>query len=97
MLPKNELPCETIPTREQVVHEVKKIVAESSGVPTDEIHETDTPLSALPWDSLDLVECAMEVEEQFDVSIPDNLLDQAKTVSDIADGVLGLLGQPAAE
>ena len=52
-------------------------------------------LRELPWDSLDLVECVMEIEEEFDVSVPDELVEEAKTVGDITDGVLALLQPPS--
>ena len=85
--------CKTTLSREQVVEQVRQIVAESSGVPPEEIGESQPLLRDLPWDSLDSVECSMEIEEQFDISIPDELIDEAKNVGDIADGVLALLGQ----
>ena len=39
----------------------------------------------------------MEIEEEFDVSVPDALFDEAKTVGDITDGVLVLLKQPSSK
>jgi acyl carrier protein len=90
---KNSYSCETLLSRDQVLEQVRQIVAEASGVPPEEIHETKPLLRELPWDSLDWVECAMEIEEQLDVSIPENLKDEAKTVGDIADGVMNLLAQ----
>lgn len=97
MFSENKLSCEAIPSREQVVKEVKQIVAESSGVPLEQIQESTTLLRNLPWDSLDLVECTMEIEEQFNISISDELIDEAKTINDIVDGVLALLTQPPGE
>ncbi len=35
----------------------------------------------------------MEVEEHFDISVPDDQGQDTHTVGDIADGVLRLLGQ----
>jgi acyl carrier protein len=86
--------CETILPRCHVLEQVRRIVAESSGVPLEEIDESRPLLRELPWDSLDLVECVMEIEEEFDVSVPDDLVEEAKTVGDIADGVLALLKPP---
>ncbi len=87
--------CDVAPSRDQVLREVIEIVAESCGVTPDEIHEDHTLLSDVPWDSLDQVECAMEIEEHFGISVPDELMEQAKTVGDVADGVLALLVQQA--
>ena len=77
--------------------QVKRIVAESSGVPLGEFDETHPLLRELPWDSLDLVECVMEIEEEFDVSVPDDMVDEAKTVGDITDGVMTLLERSLAK
>jgi acyl carrier protein len=89
----NSAICETILSRSHILEQVRRIVAESSGVPLDEIQESRPLLRELPWDSLDLVECVREIEEEFDVSVPDELVDEAKTVGDITDGVLELLQQ----
>jgi len=78
-----------------VVAEVKEIIAESSGVPVEQLHEDTTLLRDLPWDSLDLVECTMELEEQFNISISDELIEGARTINDISDGVLTLLSRPS--
>jgi acyl carrier protein len=84
--------CGVLPSREQVLREVREIVAESSGMVPETLRE-DQLLRELSWDSLDQTECAMEIEEHFDISVPDELIDQAKTVGGVADGVLALLAQ----
>jgi acyl carrier protein len=89
--------CETILSRDRVLEQVRRIVGESSGVPLEDIQESRPLLRELPWDSLDLVECVMEIEEEFDVSVPDELVEEAKTVGDIADGVMKLLKQPSSK
>jgi acyl carrier protein len=93
----NSPTCETVPSREQVAKDVKQIVADFSEMPREEIQESHLLIEDLGWDSLDLVECSMEVEEEFGISIPDELVEKVKRVSDIVDGVLGLLAQPQAK
>jgi acyl carrier protein len=88
--------CATLRSRQQVLEDVRQIVAESAGIAPEEITESHPLLRDLPWDSLDAVECSMELEEQFGVSIPDELMAEAKTVGDIAGGILMLLSQPPA-
>ena len=95
MLSENRLSLDAVPSRDQVVADVKKIIAESSGVPVEQLHEDRTLLRDLPWDSLDLVECTMELEEQFNISISDELIEGARTINDISDGVLTLLSRPS--
>jgi acyl carrier protein len=82
-----------IPSRLAVLEDVKRIVAESSSVPVDQIHETSDLFTQLGCDSLEIVEIVMEVEGHFDISVPDDLEQEIRTVGDIADGVLRIFGQ----
>jgi acyl carrier protein len=84
---------ETSLSRDQVLERVRQIIAESAGVSVEEVGEKQPLLRDLPWDSLDQVECVMEIEEEYDISVSDDLVDQAKTAGDITDGVMQLLGQ----
>ena len=86
--------CETVPSRERIAEDVKQIVADFSEIPREEIRENQLLIEDLGGDSLDLVECSMEVEEEFGISIPDELVEKVKRVSDIVDGVLALLAEP---
>ena len=97
MLTKSSPSCNVLPTRDHVIENLKQIVSESSGVPFEQIDETQTLLHELPWDSLDLVECSMEIEEQFGINVPDELMDRARTVANVADEVLTLLAKPHTE
>jgi acyl carrier protein len=90
----NRLLCETLPSHEQVLEQVVQIVSEHSVVPREEIREGHLLFHDLGLDSLDLVECSMEIEEEFDISVPDELVEQVKTIANVVDGVLTLLAQP---
>ncbi|MHB1034906.1 MAG: acyl carrier protein [Pirellulales bacterium] len=87
------LPHQSVPTRESVLEDVKRIVAEFASIPAEQIQETHDLIGDLGCDSLDMVEITMEVEEHFDVSVPDDVAQDIHTVGDIVDGVLRLLGQ----
>ncbi len=78
-------------SRDYVLGEVRQLVAEFSNVAPDAIQESQTLLGDLAFDSLDIVEFTMEIEEHFDISIPDELTEHAKTVGNVVDGVLMLL------
>jgi len=54
-------------------------------------HEDDHLERDLSADSLDIVEIAMEVEEHFDISVPDEQSESPRTVRQIVDAVLPLL------
>jgi acyl carrier protein len=63
------------------------------GVRPDQLHEHTRLNADLGCDSLDIVEIAMEVEEHFDISVPDDQSEGAQTLGQIADGVLELLSK----
>jgi acyl carrier protein len=71
--------------------EVVRIVAEISGVSAVEIRDEQNVFNDLAWDSLDAVECAMEIEESFDVSVPEDMLEGEPTVGKIIEGVRRLV------
>lgn len=87
------LSSETIPSRQDVLGDVKRIVSEYVSMPAEKIEETHALIVDLGCDSLDIIEITMEVEEHFDISVPDDAAQNINTVGDIADGVLRLLGQ----
>ncbi len=90
----NAVSSEAVPSREHVLCEVKRIAAEFSNVGPDEIQENNSIFEDLGWDSLDVVECTMEIEEEFGVSVPDDLSERVRTIGEMVDGVLSLVAQP---
>ena len=89
----NAVSHQAVPSRERVLSEVKRIAAGFSDIGPDEIQEGHLIFEDLGWDSLDVVECTMEIEDEFDISIPDELGDRVRTIGEIVDGVLSLLAQ----
>ena len=83
----------TRPSRDQVLADVKQIVGEQVAIPPEKIGESHTLVEDLGCDSLDLVEISMETEEHFGIGVPDEFVERVRTVGDVADGVLELLGQ----
>jgi len=59
---------------------VIEIVAEQLGVSKDQITESTSFVNDLGADSLDTVELVMELEEEFDVNIPDEAAEKIQTV-----------------
>lgn len=87
------------PSRDEVLQSVQRIVGDQAALAPQKIQkirETDELINDLGCDSLDVIEIAMEVEEEFAITVPDEVSDATRTVGDIVDGVLQLLGQPAA-
>ncbi|MCC6124028.1 MAG: acyl carrier protein [Pirellulales bacterium] len=77
--------------RGQVFEAVKAIVAEHATFSAAEIRPEHHLENDLGCDSLDIVEISMEIEEHFDISIPDEISEQTKTVGSIVEGVMQLL------
>jgi acyl carrier protein len=65
------------------------IIAKSKGVPADTITLAST-FEELNIDSLDKINISFEVEEAFNIDIPDEALGTIKTVGDMVDGVTKL-------
>jgi acyl carrier protein len=78
-------------SRDRVVEDVKRIVAETMGISPEIVREQSALEADLGADSLDVIEITMEVEEHFDITVPDEVGDRIRTVSEIADGVVQLL------
>lgn len=64
--------------------QVKKIIVEKLGVKEDQITEKATFVNDLGADSLDVVEFVMEVEKEFDITIPD---EEAAKLEKVGDAV----------
>ncbi len=56
------------------------IVAEQLGVNKDQIQPETSFVNDLGADSLDTVELVMELEEEFDITIPDDVAEKIQTV-----------------
>lgn len=83
--------------RDDVLKEVIQIVAEQMAVQPERIRDGDSLVGDIGCDSLDIVEISMEIEEHFDVSVPDELAEKARTIGEVTDGVLELLSRSGAD
>jgi acyl carrier protein len=63
-----------------VAERVIDIVAEQLGVDKEKITATTSFVNDLGADSLDQVELVMELEEEFDINIPDDAAEKIQTV-----------------
>ena len=63
-----------------VSERVIDIVAEQLGVNKDQIQPETSFVNDLGADSLDTVELVMELEEEFDITIPDDVAEKIQTV-----------------
>ena len=72
---------------ENIEQRVKKIVAEQLGVNEADIKNESSFVDDLGADSLDTVELAMALEEEFECEIPDDEAEKITTVQQAIDYV----------
>jgi acyl carrier protein len=73
-------------TQDDVAQRCIDIIARSKGIPPESI-SLESTFDSLAIDSLDKINISFEVEEAFDIEIPDDALGTLKTVGDIVSGV----------
>jgi len=75
----------TVPTPAEIEQKVIAIVAEQMSVDKGEITRNTSFVNDLNADSLDTVELVMELEDEFDLTIPDEEAEKLKTVGEAID------------
>jgi len=68
-----------------VFERVQDIVADQLGVEKEKINPETSFVNDLGADSLDTVELVMELEEEFDIDIPDDAAEKIQTVGEAVD------------
>ena len=67
----------------EILKKVKQIIAEQLCISVDEIKDDSNIIDDLGADSLDVVELLMTFEDEFKVSIPDEKLEELKSIPNI--------------
>jgi acyl carrier protein len=88
----NSISRVAIPSDEQIAAETTEIIAEFFQRPAESLHRCDDLFNDLGADSLDIIELTMEIEEHFDISVPDENTDNTRTIGDVIEGICRLLG-----
>ena len=68
-----------------VAERVIEIVAEQLGADKEKVTRDTSFVNDLGADSLDTVELVMELEEEFDINIPDDAAEKIQTVGQAID------------
>ena len=76
-----------------VEEKIKKIICEQLDVPEKDVVPEASFVDDLGADSLDQVELIMAMEEEFDISIPDEDAEKIGTVQDALDYVKKVSGE----
>lgn len=66
-----------------VFEKVREILVKQLGVSESKVTKDTNLTTDLGADSLDLVEILMSLEEEFNVSIPDEVIPEIKTINDL--------------
>ncbi len=82
---------------EHIQERLKKILIEKTGVKKEVIEPTDRLVDDLALDSLDAVELAMGIEDEFGLTILDADIKKLQTVADVLDLIRHRLSGPDAE
>jgi acyl carrier protein len=72
-------------TATSVEERVIDIVCENLGVNKEQVTRQTAFIEDIGADSLDIVELVMELEEEFEITIPDDQAEQIKTVGEAID------------
>ena len=68
-----------------IFEKLKDIIAEQLSVEADEVSLDSNIQDDLGADSLDVVDLITTIEDEFDLSIPDEAVEEIKTVGDIVN------------
>lgn len=71
-------------TRESILQKAKEILSDKLNVSMAEITEEKT-LKDLGADSMDAADAIMEIEDQFDIAIPDDDMEKLTDIKSIVD------------
>ncbi len=64
---------------------VREIITRQLGIDPESVQMESRLIDDLKADSLDIVELVMDLEQEFDVEIPDEDLPKVQTVADIVN------------
>ncbi len=81
-----------MPTVEEIEEKVFNIVSEQLSVEKGEIKRETSFVNDLNADSLDTVELVMELEDEFDMNIPDDEAEKLQTVGQAIDYIRSSVG-----
>jgi acyl carrier protein len=80
---------------DELIERVRKVIATSKRVPEDTV-TIDSAFEELGIDSMDAVEILFALENEFDISIPDEEVKTVRNVRQMAEGVERLLAAKSA-
>jgi acyl carrier protein len=83
--------------REQIEEEVRAVLSDKLKISPEKIRPEVRLIQDLGVDSLDLLLVARDVEEKYDLHIPDTLLQSSPTFGEIVDLVCDIVNKKGTE
>jgi acyl carrier protein len=80
-------------SEETVAERVIRVFAKFKKMPPEDI-KMDTSFEELGLDSLDGLNLIFELEEEFDLMVPDDKVQSMKSVAEVVEGIEWLLANP---
>ena len=77
-------------SNEELFQNIKTMIVDQLGVDESIITMDSSFVDDLNADSLDMVELVMAMEQEFDISIPDEVAERVATVGDAVEYIKGL-------
>lgn len=78
----------TAPTRERLIQQMREYLERERGIEGDRVTESARLKDDLELDSLDLVEMAMDWEDEYEVRLEDDKVGEIVTVAHAIDYVM---------
>ena len=79
-------------TNEELFEKLKGMIVDQLGVDEDSITMESSFVDDLNADSLDTVELVMAMEQEFDISVPDEVAEKVGTVGDAVEFIKSSIG-----
>ena len=79
-------------TNEELFEKLKGMIVDQLGVDEDSITMESSFVDDLNADSLDMVELVMAMEQEFDISVPDEVAAKVGTVGDAVEFIKSSIG-----
>lgn len=74
--------------REETLNKIKYIVHEATEIPFEELHEDAGIMDDLDMSSLEIMLTISDIENEFDINIPEEHVRRFITINDITDYVI---------
>ena len=78
-------------TRDEISEKIQQIACAMTGAIPEAVNAESNFVEDLRADSLDMIEIVMKVEDEFNIEIPDEDVENIKTVGQAIDYVAGRL------